>query len=177
MRRAILILTALVAVAVLGFLPSAVQAEGAFEQVTGKEFNSAMPKDFYLEGNAIPTQKRNAALLKTGEGARALFALIDTSGYSSQIQEKYIGMLITEASLSVCGGTVGVGSYGFGLQKPAATSDEDAKFFVYDQAGKKVMDCGAKKDSEIGRPRPLQVVLSTGKPARLYLGRYWLELK
>ena len=177
MRRAILIVTALAAVAVLGFLPSAVRAEGAFEQVTGKEFNSAMPKDFYLEGNAIPTQKRNAALLKTGEGARALFALIDTSGYSSQIQEKYIGMLIAEASLSVCGGTVGVGSYGFGLQKPAATSDEDAKFFVYDQAGKKVMDCGAKKDSEIERPRPLQVVLGTGKTARLYLGRYWLELK
>jgi hypothetical protein len=177
MKRAILIATGLIAVAALAFVPSAARAQGAYEQVTGKAFDSAMPKDFYLEGNAIPTQKRNAALLKTGENGRVLLALIDTTGYSSQIQEKYIGMVITEASVSLCGGPVGVGSYGFGLQKPAASSDEDAKFVLYNQAGKKVKDCGAKKDSEIKQPKPLQVVLEAGKPARLYLGRYWLELK
>lgn len=177
MKKAILIGSGFVMAAALAFMPSAVRAQETFEQVTGKAFDSALPKDFYLEGNAIPTQKRNAALLKTGEGARVLFALIDTSGYSSQIQEKYIGMLIIEASLSFCGGNIGVGSYGFGLQKPAATSDEDAKFFLYNQAGEKVAECGAKKDSEIKQPKPLQVVLSAGEAARLYLGRYWQELK
>ena len=177
MRRATLVVGALMVVAMVGFVPSTAPAQGGFQQVTGKAFDTAMPKDFYLEGNAIPTQKRNAALVKTGGGARVLFALIDTTGYSSQIQEKYMGMIITEASLSVCGGNLGVGSYGFGLQKPAASSDEDAQFFVYNQAGDKVMECGAKKDSKIEQPIPLQVMLGAGQPAKLYLGRYWMGLE
>jgi hypothetical protein len=152
------------------------RAQKSFEQVTGKDFEKALPKDFYLEGNAIPVQARNAALLTTG-GARVLFALIDTTGYSSQIRQKYIGMLISETSFSICGKSVHVGSYGFGLEKPAETSAMDAKFFLYDQAGAKVLDCNSKKDSKISPPKPLQAVMLQGVPARLYLGRYWLELK
>ena len=177
MRRAMLFIGALMVVAMVVLVPSTAAAQGGFTEVTGKAFDSALPNQFYLEGNAIPTQKRNAALIKTGAGARVLLALIDTTGYSSQIQQKYIGMIITEASLSVCGGNLGVGSYGFGLQKPAAPSNADAKFIVYDQAGKKVMDCGAKNDSGIQQPKPLQVMLGAGQPAKLYLGRYWIGLK
>ena len=81
--------------AVLAVWPSAARAQGGFELVSGKAFDSAVPKDFYLEGNAIPTQKRNAALLKTPAGGRVVFALIDTTGYSSQIQQKYEGMIIS----------------------------------------------------------------------------------
>lgn len=164
---------------VVGFaaVPVNLCAQGAFAIETGKAFDSALPKDFYLEGNAIPTQKRNAALVKTPAGARALFALIDTTGYSSQIQQKYAGMLITEGSLSVGGHKLGVGSYGFGYTKPAATSSEDARFFVYNQAGEKVSECAAKKDTELAKPKPLQVVTAMGPTARLYFGRYWVELK
>ena len=151
-------------------------AQGEFAQVTGKAFDSAMPKDFYLEGNAIPTEKRNAALVKTPAGARLLLALIDTTGYSSEIKKKYIGMVIAEGRVNVCGIALGVGSYGFGLDKPAPNSNEDARFNLYNQAGEKVGDCAAKKDAALKQPRPLQVVLSKGGPARLYLGRYWLEL-
>ena len=39
-------------------------AQGGFELVTGKPFDSAFVKDFYLEGNSIPTEKRNAALVR-----------------------------------------------------------------------------------------------------------------
>ena len=177
MRRAMTFVGALMVAAMVVFVPSNAAAQGGFTAVTGKAFDSAMPKDFYLEGNAIPTQKRNAALVKTGTGARVLFALIDTTGYSSQIQEKYIGMIITEAGLGVCGGNLGVGSYGFGLQKPDAASDADAKFVVYSQAGNKVTECGAKKDAAIQQPKPLQVMLSADQPAKLYLGRYWIGLK
>jgi hypothetical protein len=158
-------------------LPALLHAQGAFEVVTGKAFDSALPKDFYLEGNAIPTQKRNAALVKTPAGARVLWALIDTTGYSSQIQQKYEGMIISEGPLTVCGIKVGVGSFGFGHTKPPATSNEDMKFFVYDQAGGKVGECAAKKDAGMAQPKPLQVVVGPGQPAKLYLGRYELELK
>ena len=156
--------------------PECAFGQSALVQVRGKEFDSAVPKDFYLEGNAIPTEKRNAVLLKTPAGARLLLALIDTSGYSSQIKKKYIGMVIAEGAVSVCGVQLGVGSYGFGLDRPAPDSSEGARFFLYDQAGEKVGDCAAVRDAQIKLPRPLQVVLSKGEPARLYLGRYWVEL-
>jgi hypothetical protein len=167
----------LVAMAILIGTPRLACPQGAFTQLSGKAFDSAIPNDFYLEGNRIPVEKRNAVLLKAPAGARLVLALIDTSGYSSQIQQKYNGMVITEGRVSVCSVSLSVGSYGFGLEKPAATSSEDAKFFLYNQAGQKVGDCTAKKDSAVKQPKPLTVVLSKEGGARLYLGRYFLELK
>ena len=160
------------ALVLLASWPTGANAQEELQPVTGKEFNSAMPKDFYLEGNAIPTQKRNAALLKTAQGARVLFALLDTTGYSSQIRQKYVGMLISEADISVCSIPVKVGSYGFGLDRPAANSSADATFFVYNQAGEKVGECASKKDTVIAQPKPLEF-----RDGKLYLGRYWLEIK
>ena len=156
--------------------PEYASGQSAFAQVSGKDFDSAVPRDFYLEGNAIPTEKRNAVLLKSPAGARLLFALIDTTGYSSQIREKYIGMMIAEGAVSVCGVHLGVGSYGFGLDAPAPGRSEGARFLLYNQAGEKVGDCSAEKDARIKQPRPLQVVPGKGEPARLYLGRYRVDL-
>src|SRR5579859_3965653 len=164
---------------VLGTLvagPQNANAQGSFETVTGKAFDAAIPHEFYLEGNAIPTEKRNAALIKTPKGARVLFALIDTAGYSSQIKQKYIGMLITEGRISVCGKAVDVGSYGFGLDRPPATSKADARFHLYNQAGTEVTSCSAPKDENIKEPRPLHVSITKEGDAWLTLGRYKVEL-
>jgi len=167
----------LAALAILIASPRSACAQGAFQQLSGKAFESAIPNDFYLEGNRIPVEHRNAVLLKTPGGARLVLALIDTSGYSSQIKQKYTGMVITEGAVSVCSVALSVGSYGFGLEKPAATSNEDAKFHLYNQAGETVGDCSAQKDSAVKQPKPLNVVVSKEGEARLYLGRYFLELK
>jgi hypothetical protein len=167
----------LVGMAILIGTPRPACAQGAFTQLSGKAFESAIPNDFYLEGNRIPVEKRNAVLLKAPAGARLVLGLIDTTGYSSQIKQKYAGMVITEGTVSVCSVPLSVGSYGFGLEKPAAPSGEDAKFFLYNQAGEKVGECVAKKDSAVKQPKPLTVVLSKEGGARLYLGRYFLELK
>ena len=117
MRRSLLTLCWAAVTVVSGALCQSAVAQ-KFEVVTGKAFDSAMPKDFYLEGNAIPTEKRNAVLVKTPAGARALFALIDTSGYAASITAKYVGMIITEGDLTLCGHKVTVGSYGFGWVFP-----------------------------------------------------------
>ena len=169
--------TGLVTLAVFSLaVVSAVYAAQGFKVVTGKAFNGAVPAQFYLEGNAIPTEKRNTTLVESPSGSRLLAGLIDTTGYTSQIQQKYIGMLISEGGISVCGNAVPVGSYGIGLHKPAATSDADAGFTLFNQAGGKVISCDSKKDAKLASPRPLQVVVGEGNSARLYLGRYWVEL-
>lgn len=176
MKRATIITTLLFILGAVVASPNSARAQGSFESVMGKAFDSAMPKDFYLEGNAIPTEKRNAAMLKTPGGARVLLALIDTTGYSSQIKQKYIGMVITEGKISVCGTSVEVGSYGFGLDKPAATSKDDAKFHLYNQAGSEVASCAAPLDSALKVAKPLQVNVTKGGPAALDLGRYKVEI-
>jgi hypothetical protein len=160
---------------VAGSIPA--YGQEAFSVVTGKTFDGALPGQFYLEGNAIPTEKRNAALLTTPSGHRFLTALLDTSGYSSQVQTKYLGLMINEGPLTVCGNALGVGSFGFGMKRPDESSNADATFFLYDQAGKEVSHCSIKKDNELKRPVPLQVALKGEKTALLYLGRYSVEIK
>lgn len=162
------ILLVLAAVALLGQHP--------FEIVTGKAFDSALPKDFYLEGNAIPTAKRNAVMVRLPSGQRALFSLIDTSGYSADIIAKYIGMIITEGDISICGQKVGVGSYGFGWSRPGTGVDGPGKFSLYNQAGTKVTECATPRDATLKQPRPLQIVVSDAT-AKLYYGRHYIELK
>ena len=53
----------------LAVWPDHLGAQGEFEQVTGKAFDGAVPDQFYLETDAIPVQKRNAAFLRTPGGA------------------------------------------------------------------------------------------------------------
>jgi hypothetical protein len=162
---------------VSGAACQSVLAQNKFEIVTGKAFDSAMPKDFYLEGNAIPTEKRNAILVKTPAGARALFALIDTTGYSANIVTKYVGMLIAEGDLTICGHKVAVGSYGFGWILPATGVDAPGKFSLYNQAGAPVADCSAERHADLKQPRPLQVIAAADGSARLYHGKNYITLQ
>jgi hypothetical protein len=177
MKRALMGISFAVMVCLLAIWPNAALAQDGFEVVTGDAFTKAVPGDFYLEGNRIPVEKRNAALLKNGKGARVVVGLIDTTGYSSQIKQKYTGMVITETSISVCGTALGVGSYGFGLDRPAATSNADATFKIYNQAGEKLGECAAKKDDSIKAPKPLAVATEKMGPAKLELGKYVVEIK
>lgn len=174
MRRSMNRIAWVVAILLAGC--STMPAQGGFELVTGKPFDSAFVKDFYLEGNSIPTEKRNAALVKTPAGARVEFALLDTSGYSSQVQQKYSGMVISEGDLSAGGVKLGVGSFGFGAKLPHPPGNADGQLFFYDQAGKEIGHCTAKRDPAAKAPRPLQVTVSGGS-ARLYLGVYWVDLQ
>jgi hypothetical protein len=167
-----LLLTAAVLMIGLTALSRPAWADDGFKVVTGKPADNAIPNDFYLEGNRIPVQKRNAVLVNCPMGGRIVIGLIDTTGYSSQIQQKYEGMLISETHFTIGGQKIGVGSFGFGHTKPAATSDEDMRLTIYDQAGNKVAEATGKKDASLSKPSPLQV-----KDNKLYLGRYAFDLK
>jgi hypothetical protein len=165
-------LLTLLAVAAIG-----VSAQHQFEIVTGKAFDSALPKDFYLEGNAIPTAKRNAVMVHLPSGARAMFSLLDTTGYASNIIEKYVGMITTEGELSICGNKVGVGSYGFGWVPSPPEKDQPGKFSLYDQAGAKLAECETPRDAKLAHPQPLRVAPGTDGTAKLYHLRNSVELK
>jgi hypothetical protein len=156
------------------FLAVGIVGQGQrLEPQTGQAFEDAAIDSFYLEGLAIPVQKRNTVLLKKGE-MRVLVGLLDTSGYSTDIQQKYIGMFITEGDLEVGGQKLSMGSYGFGLQ---TGEGQEGALLLYDLAGRKAGQAPVAHDQELRGPRPLQVIADQDRPARLYLGRHWVELK
>jgi hypothetical protein len=176
--RTIRLFATLMAVAVLlGAWAGTALAQQQFQLVTGKAFDSAVPKDFYVEGNAIPTEKRNATLVLLPSGKRALFAPIDTTGYASDVASKYVGMIVTEGDVSICGQKVGVGSYGFGWVRPARGEEGAGTFKLYDQAGVRLVECPSARDAELKQPRPMQVTVKQDGTARLYFGRHSVELK
>ena len=142
--------------------------------VSGAAFEAAVPRDFYLEGNAIPVEKRNAALLQAASGKRLLLALLDTSGYSSQVQSKYAGMLIAEAPVRMCGRVFAAGSYGFGLRRPAQKRGGTGELTIYDQGGERVGGCTVEEDRALQHPVPLQAIPKGASGAEVYLGRYHL---
>jgi hypothetical protein len=159
---------ALAVAVLLAVVPAPAQAQ---EKLAGKAFDAAVVKDFYLEGNAIPVQKRNTVVLKGTDGKHMVFGLLDTTGYSAEIQAKYAGLVILERKATVGGTALGPGAYGFGLQKP--TSPEGAgKLMVYDVGGAKVAEAAAEYDKALAQPQPLQFA-----DGRLYVGRHWVAIK
>lgn len=161
----------------LAIFPSAANAQGRFESVSGTAFVNAVPNDFYLEGNRIPVEKRNSVLLKDAKGARVVVGLIDTTGYSSKIKTKYMGFVITETNISFGGTKLGVGSYGIGLDLPGAPSNANGSFKVYNIAGDKLGEGTLKRDESVKMPKPLGVSSDKTGPTKLLFGKYVLEIQ
>ena len=176
MKKTLMAISFSLMVGLLSVWTGTARAQGGFESVTGTAFVNAVPNDFYLEGNRIPVEKRNSALLKTAKGARVVVGLIDTTGYSSKIKTKYTGFLITEATISFGGTKLGVGSYGFGLD-PAAPGADNASWKIYNIAGEKLGEGSAKKDESIKQPKPLGVATDKTGPAKILFGKNVIELQ
>jgi hypothetical protein len=165
------LLSAALALGVAAILAAAPAPAQAQEKLEGKAFDSAVVKDFYLEGNAIPVQKRNTVVLKAADGKRMVFGLLDTTGYSAEIQAKYIGMIIVERKATVGGAALGPGAFGFGLKKPTPP-EGPAQLIVYDVGGTKVAEVPAAYDKALAQPVPLH--FASGK---LCIGRHCVEVK
>src|SRR5580658_4050880 len=91
-------------------------AQNATQHIlSADELKNVVPTEFFFRGKKAPTQLRNATGFQTADGKATFAALVDASGYSTAIQEKYQGMLITESKLNIGGSDLAPGEYGFGL--------------------------------------------------------------
>ena len=81
-------------------LPSRCQACAQSE-----ELKKAVPSDFFYRGQKAPVQLRNAVGFQFADGKMMIAALVDASGYSTAIQQKYQGFSITETKLNIGGST------------------------------------------------------------------------
>ena len=158
----------------LGILAAALLGAGFAQQaaqhlLSSDELKKLTPAEFFFRGQKAPVQVRNACGLQLANGAIVLAALVDSSGYSTAIQQKYQGMLITEVKINVGSADLAPGQYGFGFTA-------DNKFIVMDVGNNDVLSSAFQNDPTLARPVPLKLVKADGA-YRLYAGKKWVGVK
>lgn len=123
-----------------------------------------LPDAVYFAGKSAGTQLRNSAGVHYADGLYVLAVLVDTSGYSTSIQEKYQGYLLTEVPLEFGDHRLPAGAYGVGF-----VGDH---FGVMDIGSHDLLQAAAAHDAAMSRPTPLQIVQGSSPAAyKLCFGR------
>jgi hypothetical protein len=143
--------------------------QGAGDTVlTPTDTTKLLPDSVWFKGQSATTQKRNSGGVKFADGTFVLASLVDTSGYSSDVQEKYQAYFVAEVPLKIEGHELAPGVYGVGF----IAGD---KFNVLDVGAHELFTVTSHKDAELKRPMPLKVVAAEGG-FRLYVGRNYVGL-
>lgn len=130
-----------------------------------------MPDQVFFRAQSASVQMRNAGGLKFADGMYVLAALVDTSGYSSSIQQKYQGYLIAEVPLEIEGQKLPSGEYGVGFIA-------NNQFVVMDVGAHDLLNVKSTRDDRLKRAMPLQVTQGQEPDSyRLYFGRNYVTLK
>jgi hypothetical protein len=137
--------------------------------LSSDEVKKVVPAEFFYRGQKAPVELRNAAGFQLPDGKIVLAALVDASGYSTAVQQKYQGLLITEVKLNVGGAELAPGEYGFGFTA-------DGKFMVMDVGNNDVLSAASQTDSELKRAVPLKII-GDGDGYKLYAGKKWVGIK
>jgi hypothetical protein len=136
--------------------------------VEAADLKSIVPSTFFYSGRVGTVQMRNAAAVRTKDGKHLIAALVDTTGYASDVAQKYQGLFITEVKLKIEGTEIAPGEYGFGFMGD--------KFVITDVGANDVFTVSSKTDSDLKRPVPLKVV-GEGGAYRLYHGKKYVTLQ
>ncbi|HKW31522.1 MAG TPA: hypothetical protein VJN92_00850 [Candidatus Acidoferrum sp.] len=134
--------------------------------ITAKLF----PEYVFFRGRVAPAQLRNTGGVHFADDLFVLAGLVDSSGYSTAIKEKYQAYLLSEVILEIGGQTVKPGAYGFGFVS--------GKLILMDLAANNLIEAASQHDAEMKRPIPLQLAASsTAGSFRLYFGRDFIEFR
>jgi hypothetical protein len=129
------------------------------------DMQKLLPASVFYRGQSATTQLRNSGGVKFADGFYVLATMVDTSGYSSDVQAKYQAYFITEVPIRVSGQSLGAGVYGIGF-----VGD---KLIVTDVGAHDVMTVTSQADAGMKRPTPMQVIADPAGGFRLYaLRRY-----
>lgn len=137
--------------------------------LTTQELKKAVPDSYFFNGQSAPVQLRNSAGFRNAKGKMFLTAIVDTSGYSTDVQQKYTGLLITEAKVTIGDSSLEPGQYAFGTTK-------EGKFVVMNVAGDDVFSVPVTVDDKLMHPVPLKMA-AEGDAYKLYLGKRWVAVK
>lgn len=155
------------AVAMLA-IPGSTLAAGSDAVLKAADAQKMLPSAVYYKAQSASVQMRNSGGVKFADGYYMLAALVDTSGYSSDVASKYQAYLLTEVPLKFNGKTLPAGAWGIGFIG-------GNKFVVTDIGAHDVLTTSYATDEAIKRPTPLQVLADPAGGFRLYEGRKYVH--
>ena len=136
--------------------------------VASADLKSLVPATYFYRGQSASVQMRNAAAVRTKNERYVITALVDTSGYASDVAAKYQGFFITEVKLKVGDAELAPGEYGFGF-----VGD---KFVITDVGANDVLSTSSQHDDNLKRPVSLKITEAEGG-YRLYAGKKYVTLQ
>ncbi len=150
--------------------PVAAAPQGQAKILSSTDINAHLfPATVFFHGQTATSQLDNSGGVAFSDGSLVLAALVDNSGYSTQIRMKYQGYLITEVAIEIGGQTLKPGAYGFGFL-------DNNQFAVMDLGANDVLSAASTHDTAISHPVPLQIVATPDAANyRLYHGRDYVE--
>jgi hypothetical protein len=162
-------LPVLLAIMVVASFPALSQSAPGNTLLTAPEAAKILPTSVFFRGQAAPVQGRNSAGIKFSDGMFVLAALVDNSGYSSAVQQKYQTYFITEVPIAINGHSLMPGAYGAGFV--------EGHFGVLDIGNHDLFSVDARHDAELKRPTPLQIIADPSAGSyRLYQGRDYVVI-
>ena len=131
-----------------------------------------LPSSVLFKSQLAPVQARNSGAIRLPSGDVIVASLVDSSGYSSGVRERFQFFLYTEVPLQLSAEKVlPIGFYGAGFLA-------DNTMVVLDVASNDFLTVPTLSDPNLKRPRPLQIIHDTAaNEDRLYLGRSYLAIK
>lgn len=139
--------------------------------LTPEDLARIMPGVVFFRGQSASVQMRNAYGVRFSDGTLLMAALVDASGYSSGIKQKYQGYLLSEHDITVNGRTLVAGAYGFGFIA-------NNRFIVMDIGAHDLLNVADQTDAGMRRPRPLSIEAGQHPGSyRLYEGRKFISLR
>jgi hypothetical protein len=136
--------------------------------LSSDELKKVVPAEYFFRGQKAATQLRNAVAFQTAAGKVTMAALVDTSGYSTAVQQKYQGLLVSESKLNIGGSELAPGQYGFGFAAD--------KFVVMNVANEDILSVTFETDTALKRATPLKLA-EDGEGYKLYAGKKWVSIK
>jgi hypothetical protein len=143
-----------------------VKAQGGDTILKPADTQKLLPANVFYRGQSATTQLRNSGGVKFADGFYVLATLVDTSGYSTDLQSKYQAWFVTEVPIKVGGKSLPAGVYGVGFV--------GGKFIVTDVGAHDVLTVSSGEDAELKRPMPLQVMANPAGGFRLYALRHYV---
>ncbi|HEU4634670.1 MAG TPA: hypothetical protein VFS41_00720 [Edaphobacter sp.] len=135
------------------------------------EAAALLPPAVFFRGQSASVQARNSAGIRLSKDALLLVTLVDTSGYSTSVQQKYQAYLITESPVMIGGHRLPAGAYGCGFIA-------NNQFVMMDIGAHDLFTTASTHDAALHRPTPLQILAAPdGHGFRLYAGRNFVEIK
>ena len=166
-----LVLAVMLCLAVVGLAQSGAKMPQPSGILQTNDLETLIPSAVYFGGQTATVQMRNSGGVRWAQSQQTLFAMVDVSGYSSALRNRYQFYILSDVPVEFAGRDLPAGAYG-------GAFIDNSGLLVMDLGGIEMFLVPYSADPAMKRPRPLQVLAGAAPGEyRLYLGRNYVPFR